>query len=252
MSTGISPGRGFARRVTLDDLGSFAPLLRPRADRSGRSGPRGGDGAGSGDSQEPDPPDPLLAAAEELFQGESLRVRVPFTRPARSTGRPGGGESEQPESAPVEATPSPPTHAAKGPLLWSKKMSMTDAQEPEKPTTHPKYGMTLVQAGHTIDQTSYFRHTVFGSFPWSTARQQPLVEETRVRFNITALGQELGEHALKISDKQSGEAGENNYTTTLHWKGITQTIRALHLTGRTFKLYGPAPGTAEPYFIEIV
>lgn len=247
MSDGGDLGCGFARRVNLANLERFAPLLRRPADRSGHNGSNDADGAGDSASDQPSPIDPLLAAAEELFRGHSLRVQVPFTRPARGAGRSGSRESEQPEPMPASAPP-----ATRGPLLWSKEMSRTDAQDPINPDTNPKGGMPLTQAGADIDWTTYFRQTIFGSFPWTISRQQPLVEETHVWFDITAVGSSLGRHRLRISDKQEGEAGQSNYTSTLHWSNITQAIRSLHLTGRTFNLYGPAPGTTEPFFIEIV
>jgi len=79
----------------------------------------------------------------------------------------------------------------------------------------------------------------------------PFVEETEVPFDITISGVNLGVRKLKVSDKPSGEAGEGNYTSSLHWGDLGEDIRKAKLAGRTLKLYGPAAGTTEPFFIEI-
>ena len=55
-----------------------------------------------------------------------------------------------------------------------------------------------------------------------------------------------------ISHKPSGEAGQHNYTTILHWGDLAETIRQLNLVGKTFKLYSPPEGQAEPFLVEVV
>jgi hypothetical protein len=76
-------------------------------------------------------------------------------------------------------------------------------------------------------------------------------ERANADFAIYILGISYGTHNLMISHKPSGEAGQHNYTTILHWGELVQTIRQLNLNGRTFSLYAPPLGQAEPFTIEI-
>jgi hypothetical protein len=121
---------------------------------------------------------------------------------------------------------------------------------------HPTYVVRLTQAkwkvaGELIDWTTYFRKDVFGGFKWKTAKTQPFVEETEVKFDMTVLGNHIGVRGLKLSDKQSGKADQSNYTSSLHWGDLADTIRKANLAGKTLKLYGPPTGSNEPFVIEI-
>ncbi len=80
----------------------------------------------------------------------------------------------------------------------------------------------------------------------------PYVEDVDVPFHLIAKGVDFWVRDLTVSHKPTGVAGQGNYTTILKWSGIAAEIRALDLTGMTLTLYGPIPGTSEPYFIEIV
>lgn len=63
-------GRGFSRRVTLNNLADFAPLLSiGSASHSGQTGED----------------DPELDRAESLFRGKRVKVKTPFTRVATTT-----------------------------------------------------------------------------------------------------------------------------------------------------------------------
>jgi hypothetical protein len=70
-------------------------------------------------------------------------------------------------------------------------------------------------------------------------------------FHVQILGTDYGLHELSISHKPSGEAGQGNYTTMLHWKDLGEIVRDMNLIGKTFKLYAPPHGQTEPFFIEI-
>ena len=104
--------------------------------------------------------------------------------------------------------------------------------------------------GRLSTETSYFRN-LFPGFPWVQTRQTPFVERANVPFHIMIQGHDYGIQTLTINHKPSGEAGQHNQTTDLKWTGMTKTIRNLNLTGSELTLYGPAPGTTEPFFIEI-
>ena len=89
-------GKGFARRVTKSNLGSFAPLLRdrtkdPNQQPSEESSPSGTSPGTISDE---------LAAAQALFDGSRVQVQLPFPRSSGTVGQePGTG----------------PTHAQTGP-----------------------------------------------------------------------------------------------------------------------------------------
>ena len=117
--------------------------------------------------------------------------------------------------------------------------------------------MRLTQArfrgpnGNTIDQTTYFREQVFYNLDWQIVRQEPRREDAYPNFAVTLLGQDYGVHTLMVSHKPSGEAGQGNYTTMLHWRDLADTVRELNLVGRTLTLYGPVPGSDGPFHLEV-
>jgi hypothetical protein len=143
----------------------------------------------------------------------------------------------------------------RGGLLWRKvDLPPSDVQ---RQAGSPTGGLRLTQAGwradgKPIDQTKYFRYNVFGALDWRVGREQPPYrEDAAARFNVTLLGQSKGIHLLRLSHKPSGEAGQGNYTTLLHWGPLADTIRELDLVGKTLSLYAPPAGSPEPFFLEI-
>ena len=141
-----------------------------------------------------------------------------------------------------------------GELLWQKtKLPASDVQRQKGNVIG---GLRLVQAkwkvsGSFIDQTKYFRHDVFGHLSWSMWKTRPFSEMAEANFDVYLLGNSYGIHRLMISHKPSGEAGQHNYTTILHWSGLAETIRQLNLVGKTFNLYSPPEGQTEPFIIEV-
>lgn len=139
-------------------------------------------------------------------------------------------------------------------LVWQKtNIPASDVQRQEGNVTG---GLRLTQArwvidGERIDQTTYFRHVVFGNLTWREWRTSPPSERTEADFEIYILGENYGLHQLMISHKPSGEAEQNNYTTMLHWGELGNTIRDLNLIGRTFSLFAPPEGETEPFTIQI-
>jgi hypothetical protein len=142
-----------------------------------------------------------------------------------------------------------------GKLLWQKtKLPASDVQRQKGNVTG---GLRLVQAkwkvsDNFIDQTKYFRNNVFGHLVWSAWKTKPYSEKAETGFDVYLLGESYGVHQLMISHKPSGEAGQHNYTTILHWGDLAETIRQLNLVGKTFNLYSPREGQAEPFIIEVV
>jgi hypothetical protein len=172
--------------------------------------------------------------------GTRVPIWVPADRPAT------------PPPAPA-AAPLPPLPAARLPLLWQKRLVASDCQ---RQRGHGTGGIRLVQArfvgvdGSVIDQTTYFRE-LFDGFNWYMTRRDPYVEDADILFRVIAKGTDFGVRLLTVSHKPTGEAGESNYTTILRWTGITTEVRNLDLRGLTLSLYGPAPGTIEPYLLEV-
>jgi HKD family nuclease len=129
-------------------------------------------------------------------------------------------------------------------LVWRKtKMDNSSVEIPNSSSTNPTGGLRLVQAkykvdGKVIDQTSYFRNRVFGRLNWSIDRSKRVhYEITRANFDVYILGNFIGRHLLQIRHKPSGEAGQGNYTTSISWGSLSQTIRAAQLGGKTLHLY---------------
>jgi hypothetical protein len=77
-------------------------------------------------------------------------------------------------------------------------------------------------------------------------------ETIEITFDVTIFGMSYGQHKLVVSHKPSGEAGQRNYTTMLHWGDLASAIKELNLVGKTFQLYAPPENQQEPFFIEIV
>lgn len=140
-------------------------------------------------------------------------------------------------------------------LLWQKtNLPATDVQSQRG---NPTGGLRLVQAkwrvsGNFIDQTTYFRNDLFGHLIWSAWKTRPYSEKAETHFDVYIFGKSYGVHELMISHKPSGEAGQHNYTTILHWGELAETIRQLNLVGKTFNLYAPPDGQTEPFIIEVV
>ncbi|KAF0108694.1 MAG: hypothetical protein FD146_580 [Anaerolineaceae bacterium] len=141
-----------------------------------------------------------------------------------------------------------------GELLWQKtKLPASDVQRQKGNVTG---GLRLVQSGwkvsgNFIDQTTYFRNDIFGHLIWSAWKTKPFSEKAETGFDVYLLGESYGVHQLMISHKPSGEAGQHNYTTILHWGDLAETIRELNLIGKTFNLYSPPPDQVEPFIIEV-
>jgi hypothetical protein len=104
-------------------------------------------------------------------------------------------------------------------------------------------------ADNFIDQTTYFRNNVFGHLPWSAWKTKPYSEKTEATFDVYLLGKSYGVHELLVSHKPSGESGQHNYTTILHWGDLAETIRELNLAGKTFSLYSSPQGQTEPFIL---
>jgi hypothetical protein len=255
-------GDGFARRVTLATLGLFAPLLKkPRTPAAGEEREDAADDLDEANDE--DANDPEREAAEALFSGNAVPVGRPFdrmpsgeafgARPPRPPGTPRrSGRIKEPTRGETNTLPGV---RPRGPLLWLRRG--LPASSVQRQSGNPTGGLRLVQAGFTdatgapIDQTTYFRNDAFGRLAWGVGRQKPYREDAFATFRVFLLGADYGVHNLRVSHKPTGEAGQNNYTTILHWGDLGGTVYDLNLVGRTVSIFGPPPGQNSPFVLEV-
>ena len=246
-----TPGTGFARRITKQNIKSFEPLFRTKGQ------PAAEEQESTNASTATKSVDPAIAVAEALFKGAHLKVSVPF-KPPRSGSQAGGSKKGgkiigTKSSGPAPAASAPPVVALnKGPLLWKKRLSKTDAQ---RQIGHPTGDLRLTQAkfkkgDEIIDQTTYFRNDAFVTGSWSTNGASEVAE---FDFDVVLLGQSFGIQQLTITHKPSGEAGQGNYTSGVRWGNtLLETLREqIDISGKLFELYGPPIGAKSPYFIVV-
>jgi hypothetical protein len=107
--------------------------------------------------------------------------------------------------------------------------------------------LRLTQSGYGIDQTVYFRDTVFRHLNWYSVDQKEMASAI---FNLETNGQNRGNFTLDLSHKPSWESEQNNYTTGLHWGNATNHIQDPSLIGKTLTLY-QATGESYDYAIKI-
>jgi hypothetical protein len=143
-----------------------------------------------------------------------------------------------------------------GVLVWRKVLPRTDALQ-VRPGSHHVGGVRLTQAefdspsGHRIDQTTYFR-VLFDDYDWEPEPGGHADQEhTFVPMRIVIRGHNYDIRNFEISHKPSGEAGQDNYTTTLRWgRNFNNVIQQANLTNAIFSLY-ETPNSDAPFFIEI-
>jgi hypothetical protein len=238
----MNEGEGFSRVVTLETLGLFRPLLRTTDEANSEGTGTTSDGeAGAGLAS-----DPELAIAESLFSGNRLKVPNDFERPGRT-----GGPSPK-KGARVD--PAVNLVSARGLLVWRKSLSASDVQRQRGNATG---GVRLAQArfrdpdtGLVIDQTAYFRNKVFGAQKWSAGGKHPVREDCQVKMRVLIEGTDFGARSMRVTHKPSGEAGQGNYTSMLHWGDLGDEVKKRDLRGKRLSLYAPQVGVG-PFYLEI-
>jgi hypothetical protein len=236
----MKKGQGWAKRVTLENLPSFANYLRSAEDREANQKKFGEEVAKKLSKNR----------ATSPFQGKSLNFPNRFSKKVKFT-----GSKKEPFITQSGLSGGNLAGRSKGSLLWRKRITSSDAQKKSEgtaPTGCLRFTQARKDNPNVIDQTKFFRKKLFGKFKWVQIKKKPYEEATTVPFQITIKGKPLGVFALQIRHKPSGEAGQGNYTTSLHWsKNLTAQIRETVSVGEMFDLYSPVKGTQFPFFIEI-
>ncbi len=127
-------------------------------------------------------------------------------------------------------------------LVWKKEnLPTSDAQQVKSGTAYTG-SLKLTKANWkvnrvVIDQTKYFRESIFGNLKWVKEKENPYVEKAEAKIHITIFEKELGVKKLTIRHKPSGESGQHNYTTYISWGVIQKEIVNANITGKTLSLY---------------
>lgn len=227
----MTEGQGFARRVTHENLDDFTPRLRKRGEsENGETNP--------GDDEEPSSE---IERTEGLFSGESIDTPTPAN--------------------PSPDSPIPMPEAEKGPLLWDKSMSNSDAQKPPGEDSSYKGELVMLLGRNSstpdIDASealTWFREEAFGDLDWGGSMSNENEEEAYCKFSIQIDDEDYGIFRLRLTHRKSRTALDTGtYTATvLHWGPITQILRESDVEGGSLlELYAPPPGRSEPFFIEI-
>ena len=214
--------------------------------------------------------DELLASLQEA--GFVVSEQVTRARITKSGGSGSDGDQERPSFSQIDVqpaspapkepkvtegeivgvadttTPEPATSPDKvesaNALAWRKRnLKSRDAQRPGE-GTNPSGVITLVQdfftddEGNRIDKTTYFRHDVFGGLNWWEEDDK---EVTEANFRIWIEDKYHSTSALRISHKIEWEAGQDNYTTAIHWGPLNSILREqIDIRGWNFYLYETA------------
>ena len=188
------------------------------------------------------------ASQDKSTQGQREEIGEIISKffPRRETAKiPSEFRGIRKKALPSEANESSQTGpSVHGKLVWTRKKLPASSVQIGSSGTNPTGGLRLVQAdfitnGRKIDQTSYFRKTLFGKFLWKQIRSDPYVESVVVPFEITIKGVFWGTFNLEIRHKPSGEAGQHNYTTSISWGELGETIRKINLTSSQLDMYAP-------------
>lgn len=233
----MKKGQGWAKQVTLENLPSFVNHLRSAQDRLASQKKFAEEAIKRVSKGTPSP-----------FQGVPLSFPNRFPRKTRPP------ETQVKPTQPVSVAGHLAT-GSRGELLWQKRLNRSDAQQTSvgtNPTGCLRFTQARKENTHVIDQTKFFRIKLFGGFKWAEIKKSPYEEATQVPFHVTIKGKTLGIFELQVRHKPSGEAGQGNYTTSLHWgRKLINVIRDKTSAGNLFALYSPSQGSRSPFFIEI-
>jgi len=120
---------------------------------------------------------------------------------------------------------------------WFKgPLKHTDAQIPWGPASNVTGNLRLAQAGHPIDQSTYFRDEFFAGAVWAPEPgSRGVLEVTTVPFEVEIDGVNYGEIGLRVDHAEYRIAGQNNVPTVLKWgEQLSPVLRARPYTGNDY------------------
>ena len=122
-------------------------------------------------------------------------------------------------------------------LRWCKQLSASDALQTSQgtnPTGKPRLG----RAGHDIDQTTWFRHAMFGNRTWVTVtRGTKRYESAHIPFNVQMPSAKFGKKTLLVDHAPHRAAGQHNVVTVLSWGAeLGQWLREHSQTGKWVRI----------------
>ncbi len=104
--------------------------------------------------------------------------------------------------------------------------------------TNPTGSLSLGQGAFKhIDQTRYFRHTVFSEATWTQSPSNQDKETAVVDFELVVSGITYGRFELQVSHNPKFESGQRNYTSSIHWGDAKEFIAREELLDRGLWLY---------------
>jgi hypothetical protein len=126
---------------------------------------------------------------------------------------------------------------------WFTTLSASAAQHPPNPNSQLTGNLRLGQAGHGIDQTTYFRDELFAALGWiGDARPRGTREAAAVPMVVVIDGRTVGTRTFEVSHAPWREAGQHNVTTFLHLGAIATELSATNYAGRVLTLEQFASG----------
>jgi HKD family nuclease len=170
---------------------------------------------------------PLFGSSDQEQRGFPRRLRttpgavVPTVPPSPSTPSGGAGPAAMPPSG--GATGATTVAVAR---RWFKRMPASDAQHPPLATSNITGALRLTQAGHPIDQRTYFRNEFFGGLGWGPDPDRAGGEIVWVDFDVVVAGRRRGVVALAVVHDPSRVSGQGNFATTIKWGALLDEIRS--------------------------
>jgi HKD family nuclease len=113
-------------------------------------------------------------------------------------------------------------------LMWSKKLSASDAQHPPHSESKRTGALRLGKSVHEIDKNTFFRDDMFGNLTWAQDGNKPHLSFCIVPFRVTISDQDLGTVGLRVDHDVRRIAGQNNVPTVLKWGALNQALIAVN------------------------
>lgn len=113
---------------------------------------------------------------------------------------------------------------------WSKKLTRSDCGQPTA-GSHTTGALRFTQAGHPIDQATWFRSVLFASATWEADPTRFGRERAQIRFEVVVNGVKRGTHVLQLKYDAVRDAGQRNFTTDLKWGSATPVVIEDNLVG---------------------